>query len=468
MCIAFCLLFSLCVLAEEQSAARIITAAVTVSCDGGNAALFTDGKLSTHDGGDALTLALSSPEPLGGVYLKFREPPLPGRLNGETPIAEHGFLHDFIPLDGATSATLWFEAADICEMDVFSVGELPDEVQRWELGEPHTDLLLCATHSDDDQLFFAGLLPYYTCGPDVRVRVAYFINHDDAPNRTHELLDGLWHCGVKNYPTISPFPDGYSESAEAAALLLQRQGFDEAALVDFQRSLLETYRPQVAVLHDFYGEYRHGAHMLNTKTFVQACESAGESDYVPAKIYVHLYSENPLVLPIDEPLEEYGGLSAFQVSAEAFRFHKSQHWTWFYTWLYGKNGQITKASQIRSYNPAKYGLYYSAVGADSGAGDLLEHIEPYAVKERRAAEQAERERLERAKLAAALAQEGRLTAVSFMRGGARAVEEQAAAERTAFRLRAALAGGTVLAAIAVTVCALRHGRHKRNSSKHRR
>ena len=91
---------------------------------------------------------------------------------------------------------------------VFSEGKTPDYVQKWEVGEPETDLLLCATHSDDDQLFFAGLIPYYAGHMGLRVRVAYFVNHYDTYNRTHELLDGLWHCGLKYYPDISPFPDG--------------------------------------------------------------------------------------------------------------------------------------------------------------------------------------------------------------------------------------------------------------------
>lgn len=159
---------------------------------------------------------------------------------------------------------------------------------------------------------------------------------------------------------------------------MKDQGFEHGNVLNLQRLLLNRYKPKVAVLHDFDGEYGHGAHMLNTATFIEAVENPTDGLYLPEKIYVHLYKENPLTLDIDSPLDAFGGKTAFQVSQEAFGFHKSQHWTWFYNWIYGKTGNITKASQIKSYNPANYGLYYTTVGEDSGIGDMLEHVKTYA------------------------------------------------------------------------------------------
>ena len=97
---------------------------------------------------------------------------------------------------------------------------------------------------------------------------------------------------------------------------------------------------------------------------------------------MHLYKDNPSVLDIDIPLDAFDGKSAFQVSQNAFRYHESQHWTWFYGWIYGKASPITHSSQIRSYNPAHYGLYYTAVGHDTGINDMLENIVSYDEQER--------------------------------------------------------------------------------------
>ena len=96
---------------------------------------------------------------------------------------------------------------------------------------------------------------------------------------------------------------------------------------------------------------------------------------------MHLYDENPIVLDIDTPLEEFGGLTAFQVSQRAFRHHKSQHWTWFYEWLYGKNDHKTSSSQIRTYHPNRYGLYFSRVGEDIEKNCMLENVTLYRDRE---------------------------------------------------------------------------------------
>ena len=96
------------------------------------------------------------------------------------------------------------------------------------------------------------------------------------------------------------------------------------------------------------------------------------------KLYLHLYNENQIVMDYDVPLENFGGKTAYEVSCEGFDCHKSQHWTWFYKWIYGsEENPITKASQIRSYSPCQYGLYYSAVGADTEGGDFFENVETH-------------------------------------------------------------------------------------------
>ena len=118
------------------------------------------------------------------------------------------------------------------------------------------------------------------------------------------------------------------------------------------------------------------------------------------KLYLHLYEENPVTLDLDTPLDSLGGRTPFQVTQDGFACHKSQHWTWFYKWIYGaKDRPITRAADIRSYSPCRYGLYYTAVGPDEVGGDLFEHIEPYAARRARleAEEQAAREAQEAAR-----------------------------------------------------------------------
>lgn len=381
--VIFSILFSLLVIYASAQTERDITSLCKIVCHGISADKILDNSIATNSYGHDVGIEITSPEPVGGVYIEYGKSPQKGFINDITPIAQHGFLHEFITVNGDNNVTLNFDSAEICTLRVYSLGEADKSVQRWQIPNNKTDILLCATHSDDDQLFFAGLLPYYSRFEDVNLTVAYFINHYDTYNRTHELLNGLWHCGVKNYPIISPFPDGYSENKQGALNFLSSKGFSYDDVLDFQKSLLNKYRPKVVVLHDFNGEYGHGAHILNTYSFVEVCENYDDNQHIPQKIYVHLYDKNQIILDIDSSLDEYSGKSAFNISQEAFGYHHSQHWTWFYNWIYGKNGSITKAEEIRSYNPAKYGLYYSSVGEDLLKNDLLENIETYSATERR-------------------------------------------------------------------------------------
>ena len=47
----------------------------------------------------------------------------------------------------------------VCDISVFSEGDLPQWVQVWQPQCEKADIMLLSTHSDDEQLFFAGLLP---------------------------------------------------------------------------------------------------------------------------------------------------------------------------------------------------------------------------------------------------------------------------------------------------------------------
>ena len=45
-----------------------------------------------------------------------------------------------------------------------------------------------------------------------------------------------------------------------------------------------------------------------------------------------------------------------------------------YFWLNGKNNSFTSATQIKTYSPCEYGLYYSAVGEDKEKNNMFENV----------------------------------------------------------------------------------------------
>lgn len=341
-------------------------------------------------------ITISREDGIGGIYIKFDRIPtawtLEETVNGETiTCGENGFLHEYVDLKecfglAPKSAALSFtEDTVIADIYVFSEGEVPDWVQIWQPPCEAADLLLVSSHSDDEQLFFLGVLPYYAGEMGLNVQVAYVVQHFEANGvqnhqRPHEQLDGLWTVGIRNYPVMSDFPDLYAQSKDRQVALSQAKAVFESAgvtyddFVAYMTGCIERFKPLVIVSHDLDGEYGHGTHVLTAAALIEAVEKTGSVE----KLYLHLYEENPIVMDYDVPLSNFGGKTAYEVSCDGFACHKSQHWTWFYKWIYGsEENPITKASQIRSYSPCKYGLYYTAVGEDTVGGDFFENVDTY-------------------------------------------------------------------------------------------
>lgn len=338
----------------------------------------TDSKVSSYVKTDKIVLGNISGAKY--LYLVFYDEACDFSVtyNGVSVADNNNFLESFITLGSLVTETaeIKFEKEiNLSEIRIFGSGEIPKAVHIWEKPVDKADLLLVATHSDDDQLFFAGLLPYYAGEKGYSVQVAYFIDHNKNVIRRHELLAGLWTSGVTSYPVISSFPDEYSESSAEALTNLKKHGIEENDLIEWQTGLIKRFKPLVVVGHDLSGEYGHGQHILNTETLIKGIEKAADTHTVQ-KLYLHLYNENKITMNYDVPLQSFGGQTAFQVSKQGFSHHKTQHQYWFYDWLNGSE----KAADIKKYSPCEFGLYKTAVGLDS-KGDMFQNIKTYDEQE---------------------------------------------------------------------------------------
>lgn len=430
----------------EIKDATDLTGSMLISLpDGINTEHMTDNDINTFvslPGSSVVTV--SYPEGISGIYIEWNK--IPGNwsysIDGVYLTAgTDGYLHEYVAFSKTAltvAITIPDSGAQITDIYCFSEGTLPDWVQVWDPPCERADLMLLSTHSDDEQLFFAGVLPYYAGELETAVQVVYMTNHWDTVSRPHEQLNGLWTVGVRNYPVIGPFPDdaaSLGNTKESVDTVLQRalSVYDEESLTAFQVEMIRRFRPQVIIGHDIAGEYRHGAHIVNTYTLMKALEISYDKLHYPdsaetygvwnvPKTYLHLYEENPIVMDWDIPLKSFGDITAFEVSKLGYACHTSQQWTWFTRWI-----SKAKASEITSYNPCYYGLYRSTVGADVDKNDFLENITTYH-------EQAEIEKAEQAALAeaervasekaaedaAAFAQSERLAAANAMQAAAEA------------------------------------------------
>ena len=225
------------------------------------------------------TLTVESTEPITGLYLIWDRPPesWTGTAGSQSLSGgEYGFLHEYLPLESpVTRAELTLpEGSRCCDVYAFGAGELPDWVQQWQPPLADADLLVLPTHADDEHLFFGGTMPYYAGELGKKVQVVYFTNHWAEPYRPHELLDGLWTVGIRNYPVMSSFVDQYADSLDYARTL-----YDEEEAVTWQVQQLRRFKPEVVVGHDVNGEYGHGVHMYNADTLMKALELSADPSY---------------------------------------------------------------------------------------------------------------------------------------------------------------------------------------------
>lgn len=284
------------------------------------------------------------------------------------------YLHQFVPLPGVTSVRIRItdeskkEMLRLTELYFFGEGEKPDWVQTWRAAEK-ADILLLSAHADDELLWFGGTLPYYAGERGLSVQVVYLAHGDTW--RENELLDGLWMCGVKEYPVIGEFQ---ALRTTNAGKVFAAWGGGRKTVFPWMTAIIRRYRPEIVLTHDLQGEYGHGVHqaaaMIAINCFDLAAdesfdqESAGEYGvWQVKKLYIHMYRKNEIQMDWDQPLQAFGGLTGMEVADAALQCHKSQQPIGF------------TARWRMPYDCRAFGLYSTTVGPDEEKNDFMEHTE---------------------------------------------------------------------------------------------
>jgi LmbE family N-acetylglucosaminyl deacetylase len=341
-------------------------------------------------------IKITSTEDIYGIYIIYELKSVKGDISSndkKIPVGANSFLHEYIDLKDNVSKELIINYEDnvkIGEIILVGEGEIPDNIEIWNEPTKEADLLLLSTHSDDEQLFFAGLMPTYI-DRGAKVQVVYFTNHNSTPKRLHEQIHGLYKIGIRYYPIIGFVPDAWSTNLEQAAKNMNRAGFTEDDAIKFVVEMIRRFKPQVIAGHDELGEYSHGQHILNTHILKKALELSNDKTYNQESIdkyglwdtpktYLHLYKDNKIVMDYDIPLDSYNGLTAYEVSKLGYAEHHSQQYTWFTKWLtgvdqHGKGTLYKTAKEIKKYSPCEFGLYRSLVGEDKSKNDMFENLE---------------------------------------------------------------------------------------------
>lgn len=376
--IAFCLLL-LCLLppllARGETAAELTSRCAFSFAPGSKGRdTMRDNSYLTYYTGKYLEVTAPAAEPCYGVYLCFAGREAPFRVEEKNAqgvwetVAQDNrcYANSYVALPGLTHFRIVPAAGDtvsIAEISLLGAGEKPGWVQDWRPFEGKADLLVLSAHADDELLFFGGVIPYYAGEMQKRVIVCYLT--DQTSCRRNELLDGLWLCGVREYPNMGVFKDIKNDS------LGDSYGFwGEKPVVEYVTGLFRRYRPEVVVTHDRRGEYGHGAHRVCADAAIKAFALAADETSQPGvgeawqvkKLYLHLYPENAVTMDWRQPLNAFSGRTAFDVAKAAFDCHASQK----------SNGLIVQDDGPYANN--RFGLYATTVGTDSTGQDFFEHV----------------------------------------------------------------------------------------------
>ncbi len=329
-------------------------------------------------------IAITAPEgkPIAGLYVCFGNMP----ESWEIQTSDDGkdwftavpgdtrFLHAYVALPQPAQHVRLAVTSEkktalrINDLFVLSEGDLPDWVQVWQPTEEKADILFLSTHPDDELIFFGGAIPTYAVEQQRKVVVAYFTRSNTT--RSSELLNGLWHMGVRTYPVIGNFKDSYAKNLKAAYKSAGGKGKVNEWIVGLYRQ----YKPEVVVTQDTNGEYGHKQHMMIADAAQNCIALAANEDEFTAstiaygtwqvkKLYLHLYPENQITFDWTVPLKSMNGATGIELAEEAYTLHKTQ----------ASSGMSVTETGTK-YDNRIFGLAFTTVGEDVRKDDFLENI----------------------------------------------------------------------------------------------
>lgn len=329
-------------------------------------------------------IAITAPEgkPIAGLYVCFGNMP----ESWEIQTSDDGkdwftavpgdtrFLHAYVALPQPAQHVRLVVTSEkktalrINDLFVLSEGDLPDWVQVWQPTEEKADILFLSTHPDDELIFFGGAIPTYAVEQQRKVVVAYFTRSNTT--RSSELLNGLWHMGVRTYPVIGNFKDSYAKNLKAAYKTAGGKGKVNEWIVGLYRQ----YKPEVVVTQDTNGEYGHKQHMMIADAAQNCIALAANEDEFTAstiaygtwqvkKLYLHLYPENQITFDWTIPLKSMNGATGIELAEEAYTLHKTQ----------ASSGMSVTETGTK-YDNRVFGLAFTTVGEDVRKDDFLENI----------------------------------------------------------------------------------------------
>ena len=362
--------------AEGTEAAEALEYAIE-GLDDYSAYCISDGEYSTSVNAEQYDFTVNCEKDFKYAYVVWNAPPEEYALEcgANTVKPEDDCIHKLITFDSPVKS-FNFKSENggiLTDIYLFESDNFPEYVQEWKPPCEQADIIVLSTHADDEYLMFGGTIPYYAKELGLNVQILYTTTHFHQQPRPHELLDALWHAGVRNYPVFGVVADTWLITSIEEA----KQHFDFDTVREWLVEQIRRFKPSVLVTHDINGEYGHGAHMMSAQLTMDAVELTANANEYPEsaqrygvwdvpKTYLHFWEENAIEMDWEIPLQSFGGMTAKEAAQECFEIHKSQT---IYPELY--------VGYQAYYDCRQFGLYRTLVGVDEKA-DFMDHITPLA------------------------------------------------------------------------------------------
>ena len=368
---------------ETEPAAQNLTGRCQVTSDLKTTAYtwrVTDAELFTAqvlEAGQRVSLTWREDVPVKAVYLAFKDYPEAYRVQQfdeagallKEEVGPHYVNHAVFLEEGTRTVTVFPDSQIVlCSFYAYGEGAIPD-YHPWAPVPEKLDYLIVAMHPDDDVLFMGAIVPLYGVDQGREGTISYTATRERV--RKDEAGNGAWIMGLRNQPILGTFPDVPQRYREK-----YKNSFKQKDVVQYLVALFRQYKPEVVFSHDLNGEYGHWQHQLLAHAVQEAVPLAADPAYDPGsaelygtweikKLYLHLYAENPIHLPVTKPIDAYGGLTPVEIAAAAFQCHKSQ--------LPSRHAVTNEGV----YSMSDFGLAYTTVGLDTAeVNDPFEHIDP--------------------------------------------------------------------------------------------
>lgn len=337
---------------------------------------------SSASGAQYVDIAIPMRSQAGGLYFRWGgDAPPAWRLYAYDQYGKpvqalsgggNGYLTDYeyIPSAYADCKKFRLQAAksgvtlSIAELSVYTPGSAPYYAPHWQPFSGRADILLIATHPDDEQLYLGPVAPtYIEQGKKV---VTAFMTYCGSTRRL-EAQESVWSSGETCYPAMR-----YAKDVQTSTLVKAEKYWPLDQTVGYIVEQIRRFKPSVVVTQDINGEYGHGAHKLTSYATQIAFNEAGDPRYYPdsakkygvwnaGKLYIHLYKQQQIVLDIKARLSAYGGQTVLDVVKAAYNRHRSQ-----------LPGRVLPVSG--KYDFRIFGLFASRVGPDRSHASMLENI----------------------------------------------------------------------------------------------